>query len=201
MADLRNTLTLVRQKLDEFLGNAVASNEDWVVLSNLVDPAGEPYDGARNRVVMFLANIQNDSTISTHNRTAPIGNDQHAVVSPPIYVVLHVLLIANFYDKNYAEGLEMISRTISFFQQNPSFTSATLPDLDPEIEKLSFKMVSLDMTDLNYVMGLVGAKYLPTVCYKVRLLPFRGEAIQGQTPAARGARVGPELADPPTATR
>ena len=37
-------------------------------------------------------------------------------------------------------------------------------------------------------MGLLGTKYLPSVYYKVRLLPFQADAMSGVVPAAQGSR-------------
>ena len=36
-------------------------------------------------------------------------------------------------------------------------------------------------------MGLLGTKYLPSVYYKVRLLPFQSDAMSSTTPAAQGS--------------
>jgi hypothetical protein len=188
MGAIQTTLELIRQKLNEFFSNADPREEDWVILSNVVDQEGRPYEPAKDKLVMFLANIQHETTISTYNRTTPVKGDQYAVVAPPLYIDLFVLFFANFYDKNYREGLGMISRTISFFQRNPWFTHDNLPGLDPVIDKLTLEMTNLDMTSLNYLMGLAGTKYLPSAFYKVRMIPFSSEAMQGEVPAARGVQ-------------
>ena len=199
MDKLKTTLELIRDALNAFLQNIHRRDDAWVVLSNLIDHDGHANDAARNAVVMFLANIQNETTVSTYRPTRATGGDDYVRVSPPLYVNLYVLLYANFLDANYHQGLALISRTISFFQQNPTFTHANLPKLDPSIDKLSFEMVSLDITDLNYLMALIGSKYLPSVYYKVRLIPFASDAIQAEVPPARGVNA-PEGSAPQTPT-
>lgn len=193
MSVIQTTLELVRQKLNEFFRNADPKEEDWVILSNIVDNEGRPYEQAKDKVVMFLANIQHETTISTYNRATPVTGDKYAIVPPPLYIDLFVLFFANFYDKNYAEGLGMISRTISFFQQNPWFTHNNLPGLDPIIDKLTFEMTNLDMIDLSYLIGLTGTKYLPSAFYKIRMIPFDSEVVQGQVPAAQGVQAPGEV--------
>lgn len=200
MSAIQTTLELVKQKLNEFFRNADPKADDWVILSNIVDHEGHPHDPAKDKVVMCLANIQHETTISTYNRATPVKGDQYAVVAPPLYIDLYVLFFANFYNKNYPEGLGMISRTISFFQQNPVFTHDSLPGLDPVIDKLTFEMFNLDMTGLNYLMGLMGAKYLPSAYYKVRMIPFDSAAMQGQVPAAQGIQTPGEVKPQPEAT-
>jgi len=189
---IQTTLELITQRLNEFIGNAIPGNEDWVILSNLVDHEGRPYEGAKNKMVVFLANIQHETVVSTWKRTVPAG-DTYAAIAPPLYINLFVLFIANFYDKNYPDGLGMISRTISFFQQSPCFTHENLPGLDPIIDKLTFDMDNLDLVGLNYLIGMTGTKYLPSVYYKIRLIPFQSGAVQAEVPVARGVETPGEL--------
>jgi hypothetical protein len=195
MGAIQTTLELIRQKLNESFRNADPREDDWVVLSNIVDHDGQPNDQAKDKIVMFLANIQHETTISTYNRSVPVKGDQYAIVAPPLYINLFVLFFANFQDKNYSEGLTMISRTISFFQQNAWFTRENLPSLDPVVEKLTLEITNLNPTELNYLMGLTGTKYLPSAYYKIRMIPFDSGAMQGQTPAAKGLQSPADLAD------
>lgn len=186
MSLIHHSLKLVKQRMNETFSNRYPRSEEWVILSNIVDPDGNLFEDTRNKVVMVLANIQHETIISTYNRTAPNRNDTYSVVTPPLYIDLFVLFYANFFDRNYGEGLTMISETISFFQQYPVFTQDTLPGLDPVIDKLRFEMVNLAVSDLNYLMGMMSAKYLPSVYFKVRLLPFQSDAIRGEVPAVQG---------------
>jgi hypothetical protein len=187
MSDIRQTLEAVRQRMNEFIRAAEPRGEDWVVLSNLVDPDGKAVEATRGKLVMFLAGIQKESMVSTYNGAVPSG-DGFAVVPPPLYVDLYVLLMANFYDANYADGLGMISLAISFFQQYPSFTPDTLPALPPGVDRLSWEMTNLDPLNLSYLMGIAGVKYLPSAYYKVRLIPFQSGAIQRQESGVQGAQ-------------
>lgn len=197
MTDIRTTLEMVRRRLNEFIRAAEPRREDWVILSNLVDPEGRPVEAARNKLVMFLAGIHRETVVSTYNAAVPVGESGYAVVPPPLYVHLHVLLTANFHDANYTEGLGMISLAIAFFQQYPTFTPDSLPGLPDAIERLSWEMANLDPLNLSYVVGLTGAKYLPSVYYKVRLLPFQTGAMKGREAPVRGLRTPGGPGDPP----
>jgi hypothetical protein len=202
MSAIQSALERIRAKLDSSFKIADPRTEDWVILSNLMDHAGNPYIGAQGKMVMFLAGIQHETVVNTHGgRTTPISGDksggiQHGIVSPPLYVNLLVLFFANFYNENYPVGLGMISRTIGFFQQNPFFTHDTLPGLDPAIDKLTLELMNLDLTQANYLMGMMGVKYLPAVLYRVRMIPFRSDAVTGVVPAARSLK--PSGAPDPT---
>ncbi|SOD04205.1 Protein of unknown function [bacterium JGI 053] len=183
MSDIGKTLEAVRRRMNEFIHVAEPREEDWVVLSNLVNPDGTPVEATRGKLVMFLAGIQKEAGPGT---AAVPG--QPSAVPPPIYVDLYVLLLANFFDASYPEGLGIISKVISFFQQNPSFTHDSLPDLPPEVDRLTWEMTNLDPPSLRSLMGLAGIEYLPSVYYKVRMLPFASGAVQHQEPGVQGSQ-------------
>ena len=102
--------------------------------------------------------------------------------APPLYVNLHVLFYANFSGKQYHVALDAISSTISFFQQNPVFHQDNSPTLDRQIDKLSFEFSNLDFAEMSQLMGMIGATYLPSVVYKVRLIPFTDNSVAGDIP-------------------
>jgi len=174
MSDIQSTLELIRGRLNDSFQAAAPRIDDWVILSNIVDHDGRAFANAQDKVVMFLANIQHEDIVSEHRREAPDGSQVGAVIAPPIYVDLYLLFYANFAERNYREGLGVISRTIAFFQRNPVFTHETLPALDPAIDKLRFELENLDLAALSRLMGMLGARYLPSVLYKVSVIPFAG---------------------------
>ncbi len=186
MSDLLQPLELVRQKLNEYLGNLDGREDERVILANVLDHDNRLFQETRNKIVMFLANIAHETTISTYRPTTPASNTEYVVHAPPLRINVWVLFYANFYDKSYTDGVTMISRTLSFFQQNRCFTHQNLASLARGIDKLSFDLMNLDVTDLNYLMGLLGTHYLPSVCYKVRLIPFQSDVVETEVPAARG---------------
>jgi hypothetical protein len=188
---IQQAFELIRNRLNAFLGSVDTGSDGWVVIGNLVDHEGTPYPGAENKLVMFLGNIEYEASMSLPGRTAQLNGATYTTMAAPRLINVWMMLFANFYNQRYPDGLDMLSRTISFFQQYPRFTHDSDPALDPRIEKLTVEMVNLDLTQLNYVMSMVGGKYLPMVCYKLRMIPFTSEAIQGTVPAVRSAG-GPE---------
>lgn len=196
---IQPTLELIRQRLNSYFQAADPIGGEWVTVSNLVDQEGRAFESAKNKVVIFLANIQHDTTISTRRVAAPLNADRFAVVPQPIYINLFLLFYANFSESNYPQGLGMISRTIQFFQANPYFDHQNLPGLPTPIDKLAFEFANLDPMGLNYLMGLAGVKYLPSVYYKVRMLPFQSDTIQAQVSPAHGYRTPEEPTDPSAA--
>jgi hypothetical protein len=197
MSDLRGTLEQIRRRLNEFINAAHPRPGEWVRLSNLTDDSGNPPESIKDNLVLVVANIQKETTVSTYNSATPIRSDSFAIVSPPLYIDLFVLLYANFSEQTYPEGLAIIGRAISFFQQNLWFTHSTLPGLDPAIDRLTFELTNLDLVELNLLFGMMGAHYLPSVYYKVRMFPFQSGAVQAEVPAAQGVGNPADVLDPP----
>jgi hypothetical protein len=197
MSEIRDTLEQIRRRLNEFINAAHPRPGGWVVLSNIIDDSGEPSEWVKEKLVMVLANIQKETAVSTYNPAAAIRQNNYAIVAPPLYIDLFVLLYANFSDRSYHEGLGVIAQAISFFQQNLWFTRAELPDLPPAIEKLTFELTNLDLVEVNHLVGMMGARYLPLLFYKVRMIPFQTGAVQAQVSGVRGVDNPGEALDSP----
>lgn len=172
---IQTTLENIRSALDDALQRAMPRDDDWVALTSFVDDNGKANADAREKIVMFVANIQRETTQFHDNKLK--------VAPPPLYVDLSVMLVANFGPDSYAEGLGAISRTISFFQQHPVFDQANMPSLDPAVGRLTFELSNLSIPEVNDLITLAGIRYHPLVLYKVRMIPFDGSE--------------PDLAQPP----
>lgn len=183
---IRTVLDLIRHRLNEHFNNIDPRREEWVKLANIVDNDGQAFVGSKDKIVMVLANIKHETVISTYTSTVRTQTGAFAIVPVPLYIDLYILFYANFYDENYRQGLAMISRTISYFQQNPWLTASNAPDLPPVVDKLTMEITNLDLLELNYLMGMLGVKYLPSVYYKLRMLPFVGDAMSGVAPQVSG---------------
>src|SRR5829696_6924554 len=132
---INRVLQLIQKQVNAFLQNVDVPGDQWVIVSNVVNHEGRPYEDAKGKIVMFLANITHETTVSTYNSTARAkSSGGYVVLQPPLYIDLFVLFFANFYDQQYSDGLRMISRVIEFFQQNPIFTHDIMPALDPSID-------------------------------------------------------------------
>ncbi len=188
MEAIANVLETIRQRLNAYFQNVSRRSDDWVILSNVFDNQGNFYGASDNKIVMLLANIAHETVISTYTPSVRTGTGTYAAVSPPLYIDLFVLFYANFSNANYLQGLRSISRTISYFQQNPAFTRDIVPDLDPAVDKILMEFTNLDMVDSNYLMGMMGVKYLPSVFYKLRMIPFVSGAMQAEIPPAQGVQ-------------
>jgi Pvc16 N-terminal domain len=188
MTLLQSTLEQLRDRLDAAFQVADPRSEEWVALTNPVDLDGRIVESARNKIVMMLVGLQSDRTMRTLPSPTPGAGDRLAIAAPPLNVNAFVLFVANFSQNNYPAGLGMLSRTISFFQQNPVFTLDNLPGLAPQIDKISLDFVNLSLSETNDLMGMLGLRYMPCALYSLRTLPFVSDAVASSVPSARRTR-------------
>jgi hypothetical protein len=174
------SLVLVKNKLNEYLREKNELDKDKAILSNMINQDGDIAVKGKNHVVISLVNVEHETVISTYNRYVPTSENKAGVVNPPVYVNIYVLIMAYFEGQNYTEGLKYLSYVINFFQTNCVFNRHNLPGLDRGIDKLTFELANIEPSALSYVLSMTGAKYLPSVYYKVRMFAFQQYAIQGE---------------------
>lgn len=192
MALLRATLEVLRRRLDAAFQAADPRSEEWVTLTSPVDLDGRVSDRARNKIAMILAGLHSEKTGGGHAGPVAVRGDQYAMMAAPLNLNLSLLFLANFSDENYATGLAMLSRTIAFFQEHPVFMAEQLPGLPDEVDRLALDFVSLDLTQTNHLMAMLGLKYLPSALYRMRTLSFAGTSFTSVAPQVRRADRGPQ---------
>jgi Pvc16 N-terminal domain len=162
----------LRARLEAALQISVPRAEPWVALSNPVDLDGRIVEGTRNRMVMVLVGLQSDPAFRS---VLPPTNPAAAPrVAPPLHLDALVMLMANFSGSEYATGLGMLSRTVSFFHENPVLILDPMPGQPPDTVMLDF--VNLDLAQTNELMAMLDLKYLPSALYRMRGLAFTSEA-------------------------
>lgn len=178
---IETSLTYVKTRLNTFLTHSIGtSDENLVELSRFGD-AGEASNGATEKVVIQLIRV--DKVTTPHQRHSAIASSGAQVVrGQPVYLNLYLLVAANFSVANYPQALGYISQVIGFFQDHGVMDQHNSPDMPGPIEKLCFDIDNVGPHDLASIWGMTGAKYMPSVIYKMRLLTLGG-GIEGQTTA------------------
>ncbi|WP_028978424.1 DUF4255 domain-containing protein [Sporocytophaga myxococcoides] len=160
-----SVLNIIGERLNFYLKNRFALGEDKVILSNIVNQDGSLAITESDKVVITLVNIQEETVSSRLNSSVNMAR--------PINLNIYVMCSAYFTDKNYPEALKFLSATLSFFQSNCVFTHSNTPDLNRNIEKLTFEIVNQDLQNQSHLWGTLGGKYLPSILYKVRMVTIQ----------------------------
>ncbi len=165
-------------RLSTYFSNRYTTGDDFVIISNLANQDGSSAVTESDKVILTLANIQEESI---NNR--PIGMN---LLESPVNINIHVLVSTYFIEDNYQDSLKYLSGVISFFQANRVFNHSNTPGLDPEIDKVSFDIANMDIQGLSNLWGIIGGKYLPSVLYKVRMVPISEGNLTGDIPPFSG---------------
>jgi hypothetical protein len=182
---LKNALDVIHNLANTYLNNIDHRQDQWILLTSLVDHDGSINRDTRNKVVMAVYNITREPFASSHKPTSSgpanqSGGTGLTVVSPPLYLDVHLMFMANFPEKSYSDGLAALSRVISFFQQMPVFTPQNAPGLAPDITQLTLDIENLSPVDVNYIMSMLGTRYLPSAFYKLRMIPIAAPVMQAR---------------------
>jgi hypothetical protein len=180
-------LKFLTSELNTYLSTRMTPPDDgeFVKMSRLVGDDGKYILTLTNKIAASIINIEEDRIFKAQTPDHIYTNGQHVVVEPELKLNLHVIFAANFAtqssgkDDSYSEALKYISYVLMFFQSHPAFTSAEYPALDPSIEKLTAELQSLSYEQLNQVWAFIGAKQLPSVIYKIRMV-----SLQSAVPAS-----------------
>ena len=158
-------LSCLAGEINEHFKNVLKLNEDKVILSAIVNQDGSIAIQDENKVVITLLNITKE--LSAKN-APPVHGGQHEAT--PVHINLSVMLLAYFAAANYSESLRFISFVINFLESKPVFTVSNTPSLNPGIEKMILDMETADAERLSNIWATIGAKYMPSVLYKIRMV-------------------------------
>jgi hypothetical protein len=186
---INTALDFLTKEINGFLELKNGVPGDKIILSNVAKQNGD-WAIPQNTLGISLINIE-EERIYKEQRTAFIneqGNTEH--MNPDIKLNLYVLITAHFTDddgttQRYKEGLKQLSYVISLFQSRSVFTNESSPllySLDPNIKKLVVELYSYSFEQQYNFWTVVGAKYLPSVLYRVRLLRYQEKSALGQHP-------------------
>jgi hypothetical protein len=185
MVMINDILLSVEKRLESALQGAQPRDEDWIVLTSLVETDGSAAGDIAGKIVMSVASIQNDTSMTAYKAPKAGAGDQYAIAAAPLFLDVYVLFVSCFTAGTYQTGLGLLSRIIAYLQENPVFDEASSPDIGRQMGKLVIEYVSLDITQSSNFASLMGLKGLPFLVYRLRRLPFDGPAIAGVAPAVR----------------
>ncbi len=176
-------LSCLTDEINEYFRNKLRINEDKVVLSGIVNQDGTIAVQGENKIIVTLINTEKE----TAGNSSPLrGGGVFSNQAQPLNINLYVLFSAYFSATNYPESLRFLSFIIAYFQHKSVFNRSNTPMLDPKIEKLIFEIVDRDQDALSNMWSALGAKYMPSVTYRIRMLTFDESIIKEFTPAISG---------------
>lgn len=180
---IHTCLSFLTNELNDYLKRRTGSpTVDRVYLTSVATEGGGVVIPDKSLGVSLI-NIEEDRVYKDQKSTLINSSGNVERLNPEIRLNLYVLISANFQNTDaedstddYVEGLKQLSWIISFFQAKNVFTPENSPkmaDFDPALTKLVVELYSYSFEQLYNFWSVVGAKYLPSVLYKIRILTFQ----------------------------
>ena len=183
---INNALSVLKDELEAYLGlvNTVSPSDGFIVLSNVARQNGE-WAIPDEKLGMSLINIEEERVFKEQRFNYRNESGDLEQYNPEIKLNLYVLFCANFVntsttEMNYREGLKQLSNIIAFFQGKNVFTPENTPAMKPELRKLIVELYSYTFEQQYNFWSILGAKYLPSVLYRVRLLSYQEKRLLNQ---------------------
>lgn len=183
---LRTALEFLSEELNSYIkvkDPVNFGNLDTVILSGLMNPDGSfaiPTDQGNEsfKVILTLINLEEDriaeSQLSYQKLTSNIQ-----LINPPVNINAYVLF--SVYATSYPTALRLLSDVIAYFQSNNVFAEEKYPHLNAKVEndkpwekigRLLVNLYGITLEQQNNLWAALGAKYMPSVIYKIRTMSF-----------------------------
>lgn len=180
---IHTVLNHIRDLLNENFRNEFSISENKLVISNIIKSDGTIPQNIDGKVICFLVNLDEESTLKNNlNRAFIQGKDSFAHHTPTLHLNIHLVFCANFDSTIYLEGLSYLSSLIRFFQVNKKLAFEFSGDSSHKINSLNFELCKLDFAQLSHLWSAIGSKLMPFVLYKVGILVFDDMPVERLIP-------------------
>ncbi|RAM67127.1 hypothetical protein RB25_07005 [Herbaspirillum rubrisubalbicans] len=172
-------LAFTRQVLEQYLVLHAQQEAGIAVLNGVVDFSGNMPPKNQNKIVITLVNLEYETNKQYYGGMQADGT-QLSRINPSVFFNLDILISACF--DSYSEALKLLTASISFFQNNVHFTRENSPTLPAGISALKFEIENSPSLKTHNLWTAMGAKYLPSIIYKIRHVAVQAEQIKSTAP-------------------
>jgi hypothetical protein len=125
-----------------------------------------------NKVHVFPVNIERETAGGISFNRQPVSGEHFKQTAAAWPLNIYVMIAAVFSEKQYGEGLQLLSGVAAFLQTNNSFRL-----LQPDVN-ISIEPVNLSLHELSNVWSICGGMYHPSFLCKMRNITIDGNEIQ-----------------------
>ena len=174
-------LDFIADEVNAHLRKRTGNELGAVDIGPLVDDRGN-WLGPMDTMRLTLFQIDEERVLREQMPERAIVAGREVMLPPPLKLNLVLLFSGRF--QQYAQALRTLSHIMGFFQARPLFTPADSPALPEGLERLALDLLSYGPEQLNQMWTCFGAKHLPSVVYRLRLV-----ALQDMEPIGTGMPV------------
>lgn len=162
------TLSSLKNALSDHLKMAYGLRDDMVSLRLL---GNSDKSTVSNKVVISLINIERETGSGIKFNYTNVTSGDYKKTKPAWQLNLYVLIAAMFSEKQYEEGLQLLSGAILFIQSN---NVLNIPGSDVTV---AIEPVNLSFSELSNMWSISGNTYYPSILCKMRVLNIGGDMI------------------------
>lgn len=180
---IHDVFEVLANDINRFLKSKHNITEDKVVISSIMTAEGSIAVLEPDKIVMSMVGIEVDRSKSNSINYKKTRKGDFIKELPAVNANVNILFSAYFSSENYLEGLKFITSIIAYFQSSSSnFTPQNLPGLQGITDRFTTEIITLNAHELSNLWGVMGAKYMPSVLYRLKSLPIRHVKPQMPTP-------------------
>jgi hypothetical protein len=179
-------LFFLRQEMNTYL-KLKTGDDNKITLSAIVSQSGTEV-APHNAAGMMLVNVEEEKAYRQPNPQTVANNGYYSFQNPELTLNLYMLLYANHSD--HREALVLLSYIVQFFQSKNVFDNQESPQLGEDIEKLVVDLYSLTFEQQNQMWASLGAKYMPSTVYRVRMVIVNEKRPTEVVPGVSGISTG-----------
>jgi len=170
---LDSVLKFFADEVNGYLRARTGVIEETVALSAIVDENGK-YAIKDDSIGIYIINIEEESSVKNQLPQSTYINGQHAILAPALSLNVSIMFAAKY--KHYDQALKYISLILTYFQSHRLFVPTQYSAMDEKLERLVVDLQALNYDQLNQIWAYIGAKQLPSVVYRVRVVSIQDEA-------------------------
>jgi len=171
---ITQALQAVAEDLNRHLGSS-RSSVSRVVLGPVANDKLQAATVNDGKLVMTLINIQQFKTGMSDAAVTSRTGTTLTRLKRPIDLNLSVMFSASF--EHYTSALSTLSKTIQFMHNKPFFEHSNTKNFPKTVKQLNFNLMNLGLDEQSHLWSSLGASYMPSVVYMVRMLSLPGDTI------------------------
>lgn len=164
--------------LNIFFKTRLRTNEDKAVISALVNQDGSVAMLEENKVLITLVNLEREPT--------PVGPKKDG--KQRVHINFFVLFSCYFSNANYSEALKFLAFTMNYLNDNSSMDISEAGGAKSTSSggglKVQIEIESLTVDQNSNLWSTIGAKYMPSALYKIRMIPLDSNSLNEFRPSA-----------------
>jgi len=175
---IEKALQFTGKALNQFVKKKFGLDEDVVKINPIIDQNGVVPAENQNKIIISLIHVEQDNTQQFYNRNQKLENGNYQRTSKTHRYNLFTLITPNF--DNYIEAIKFLDASIQFFQINEMIDATKNAAIPPELGKLEYEFQKGEnYMQMQNLWTALGAKYQPSVIYKVRLVTILSDEVEG----------------------